>query len=557
MCFSATELGNTTSMTVDTLEQFSCNVNLSPTANAKPLITIPVVQGMGFVTAVYYGATPCVQSSVFFRKFTPAGSINGGVTEKYKVILEDNSTWLIYRTFANQDGANQSSPLIMASNSTLKGNPGFSGYIQVAKLRDPSFESVYDSSAGAYTVSGNITAIASGTGGRYSFNWTKQGLPKPVLMFALPHHVESFAAQTSASITPIRMRAITKGTMSGVLADLWVLEEKLPTDLGFAPYSLTKGSVTAISDSVKTFINSIAAQEIQQDVKAQCCLNSMYFSGKGLAKFAMIAYVLHDMTGAPDLSAQCLAKLKDAFTVFVNNQQQCPLVYEQGWKGAVSTAGLNGDPGQDFGNSYYNDHHFHYGYFVYTAAVIGYLDPSWLNDSKNKSWVNMLVRDFANPGYDDYFPFSRSFDWFAGHSWVSSIDLYPESSNIVQAKGLFASGDGKDQESTSEDMFASYGLKMWGNITGNKSLEASGDLRLAIQRRVFHDYFLMQSDNKIQPANFIGNKVTGILFENKIDHATYFSGNIECIQGIHILPVTSPSALIRSPQFGMYFCTHH
>jgi endo-1,3(4)-beta-glucanase len=67
MCFSAAELGSTTSMTVDTLEQFSCNVNLSPTPDANPLVTMPVVQGMGFVTAVYHGCTPCVQSSVFFR----------------------------------------------------------------------------------------------------------------------------------------------------------------------------------------------------------------------------------------------------------------------------------------------------------------------------------------------------------------------------------------------------------------------------------------------------------------------------------------------------------
>jgi len=34
---------------------------------------------------------------------------------------------------------------------------------------------------------------------------------------------------------------------------------------------------------------------------------------------------------------------------------------------------------------------------------------------------------------------------------------------------------------------------------------------LAIQARVFTDYFLMQRNNVNQPANFIGNKVTGIV----------------------------------------------
>jgi endo-1,3(4)-beta-glucanase len=72
-------------------------------------------------------------------------------------------------------------------------------------------------------------------------------------------------------------------------------------------------------------------------------------------------------------------------------------VYDTVWRGAVSSASYTtGDSGQDFGNTYYNDHHFHYGYFVHAAAIIAYLDPAWLNQGTNKDWVNMLVRDFAN-----------------------------------------------------------------------------------------------------------------------------------------------------------------
>lgn len=45
---------------------------------------------------------------------------------------------------------------------------------------------------------------------------------------------------------------------------------------------------------------------------------------------------------------------------------------------------------------------------------------------------------------------------------------------------------------------------------------------LAIQARSFQNYFLMESDNPNQPEQIINNKVTGILFENKVDWATYF-----------------------------------
>lgn len=146
----------------------------------------------------------------------------------------------------------------------------------------------------------------------------------------------------------------------------------------------------------------------------------------------------------------------------------------------------------------------------------------------------MLVRDFANSIHGDFFPFSRAFDWYHGHSW---------------AKGLFESADGKDQESTSEDSFASYALKMWGRVTGDVNMEARGNLMLSIQARSFQNYFLMDSGNTNQPAQFIGNKVTGILFENKADHITYFGANTEFIQGIHMIPLAAPSTLIRTPKF--------
>jgi endo-1,3(4)-beta-glucanase len=81
-------------------------------------------------------------------------------------------------------------------------------------------------------------------------------------------------------------------------------------------------------------------------------------------------------------------------------------------------------------------------------------------------------------------------------------------------------------------------------------MEARGNLMLAVQARTFPMYFLMENGNKIQPPQLIANKVTGILFENKVDHATYFGMNPEYIQGIHMIPQNPSSSLIRSPNFG-------
>jgi endo-1,3(4)-beta-glucanase len=200
----------------------------------------------------------------------------------------------------------------------------------------------------------------------------------------------------------------------------------------------------------------------------------------------------------------------------------------------VSTASyVTGDPGVDFGNTYYNDHHFHFGYFIYAAAVIGYLDPSWL--AANKDYVNTLVRDIANPSSDDgFFPIYRAFDWYHGHSW---------------AHGLYESFDGKDEESSSEDSMSAYALKMWGRTIGDANLEARGNLQLAVTARSLQSYFLYTGNNIIEPSNFIENKVSGILFENKIDHTTYFGANIEYIQGIHMIPLLPSSTLTRTKTF--------
>jgi endo-1,3(4)-beta-glucanase len=46
---------------------------------------------------------------------------------------------------------------------------------------------------------------------------------------------------------------------------------------------------------------------------------------------------------------------------------------------------------------------------------------------------------------------------------------------------------------------------------------------LAVQARSFDNYFYLQSSNRNHPTQFIGNKVTGIMFENKVDYASKFS----------------------------------
>jgi endoglucanase Acf2 len=94
---------------------------------------------------------------------------------------------------------------------------------------------------------------------------------------------------------------------------------------------------------------------------------------------------------------------------------------------------------------------------------------------------------------------------YNGHSW---------------AKGLFESGDGKDEESSSEDNLSVYAIKMWGRTIGDKAMEARGNLMLAIEARSMQNYFLYTSDNKVQPPEFIGNKVSGVVSKKCLQRNT-------------------------------------
>ncbi|KAF2625074.1 glycoside hydrolase family 81 protein [Macroventuria anomochaeta] len=544
MALSATELREGTVMTVESLKAFSAFANFAPSAGSRVMMSVPVVQGMGFITAVYDNAQPILSSGVFFRSVKYAGSANGAnITFKYNTQLEDNSQWLIYVTPLRADGV---PPMVLAGSGTIRGPEAFTGLVQVTKNPGgQEGERYFDGSAGAYATEATISGSVNGPSGSYTLSWTKGGvLDRPLIMYALPHHVESFDPETRGAMTGIQLVTTTKGVATAVQADrITMIEPDLPTNIGFAPWAKAANGAQGGTENVNLaasalqLVNAAGTTELRQDFISQTSLNSMYYSGKGLAKFAGVIYTMQTMAGNSNLAAAGLEKLKDAFNVFVNNTQPEPLVYDTVWKGVVSGASYRSptrDLGLDFGNTAYNDHHFHYGYFVYTAAVIGHLDPAWLDQGTNRQWVNTLVRDYANSVTDNYFPFSRSFDWFHTHSW---------------AKGLFESGDGKDQESTSEDAFATFALKMWGKISGDANMEARGNLQLAVQARSLRNYFLLKSDNKNQPPQFLFNKVTGILFENKCDHVTYFGSNIEYIQGIQILPVNPSSAYTRPKDF--------
>ncbi len=138
LVLSASELGANTTLTTDSLTAFSANVNLLASPGAEPSIKFPLVQGMGFITGIFGGDTPIIQTGVFFRSITKAAkSPKVGIT-KYTILLEDGKTWLLYAS--SIDGL--SLDFTVVNNGLAQASSNFNGIIQIAKLPAGGSESV-------------------------------------------------------------------------------------------------------------------------------------------------------------------------------------------------------------------------------------------------------------------------------------------------------------------------------------------------------------------------------------------------------------------------------
>ncbi|GMM37207.1 endo-1,3(4)-beta-glucanase [Saccharomycopsis crataegensis] len=529
-------------LTMDNLQQFSADLNFSYRGNPNESFTSPVVQGMGFITAIYENLTLDLNSVVGFKEFERVGLSNEfNSLTKYRITLFNDVVWSLYLSGAEANN----NPIQKIDNNHITSADKFS---KVTVQICCGFSDYYDKVAGTYVTSIDLRAKQnSATSANYcfQFNSTGSSLVNQPIMWAFPHHIDSFATTMENCSTDLILDSTICGKMKAYINDKFeFVENDLPSYINFEAWSsLPTFNAADVSNGQyynSNALNKIAAAlevEVNDDVEGFSNLDSMYFSGKQLDKYAYILYVSHYILKDANKTQIIMTKLQKAFDRFIQNRQISPLVYDTKFKTLISQAGLHGDPNLDFGNSYCNDHHFHYGYHVHAAAILGQIDRelggNWLVN--NEKYINFLIRDFANPtDTDEFFAVNRSFDWFAGHSW---------------AKGLFASADGKDQESSSEDYNAYYGLKLWGQVANNPTLTFRSTLQLAILKRVCDNYILMKDSNRNQPRNFIGNKVPGILFENKCHHATYFGANLEYIQGIHMIPLTAASSYFRSQEF--------
>lgn len=282
-----------------------------------------------------------------------------------------------------------------------------------------------------------------------------------------------------------------------------------------------------VANSDSEFNEATLRDYLQELANFDPPLIDTYFGGKDIHKL-MQAALIADQYGETDLVQHHVTRakqvLEDWFTTGAGEQsdvETCQgrraLYYDEEWGTII------GFPASFGSNTYLNDHHFHYGYWVMTAALIAQFDPAWAQQSNWGGMVDLLIRDVASLDRDDpMFPFLRSFDPYAGHGW---------------AGGPGDSGSGNNQESSSESINFWAGMILWGEETGNQEIRDAGIYMYTTEVHAIEEYWF-DVHEEIFPRIDYPHEVTGIKFGDGVAYATFFSGEDEAILGIQNIPVT-------------------
>jgi len=528
---------------------FGIHAQVRPAAGYDCTTTYPVYAGMAYPSAKYEGScTPTVTSEF---GLTLVEKVRPGVfrfQRKFQTLKE-------YRVYLlTEEGEFVDDSYDFNAEGTL--NKKFNGWMRLADLQASSDAEVLDAYAQSILVGWEL-AVKDGVV-EYHFE-TAGRSDAPLLNWAYANHMHFLDGGAEEETRLTRTRSPVKGKMFALAGSkVWRFKVDLSPAmaLDFLPAQEPKPEhvPTLQAEAERDY------KDFVQNWRMSMHKRDHYFSGKGFQKVGTVCHMLAKFRGKSDPDVQACANiLKEGFNCLWNRnvsdgsdrrlsgpngmwsqEEGCwwspfGAWYDLSWGGIPSRWDDSPTCGLDFGNSCYNDHHYHWGYYVVSAAMLVDLMPSMADEPRFVDFINMFIRDVANPSKQDtYFPQFRAFDFFDMHSW---------------SRGLKPDPNGKDQESTSEEINFHYGMLLWGKVTGNEQMTKLGATTLTLASRALQDYFLMKNDNPNHPASFSINHVTGIFFQNKVHLTTWFGQDTKYIHGIQMLPLTAGLELSRKDDF--------
>lgn len=173
-----------------------------------------------------------------------------------------------------------------------------------------------------------------------------------------------------------------------------------------------------------------------------------------------------------------------------------------------------------FGSEAFNDHHFHYAYFIYAAAMLARYDSNFIG--QHGKMIDVIVSDIASEKTSEYFPKTRVFDRYMGHSWASGYSNF---------------ADGNNQESSSEAINAWSAVYQWADITGNEGMKRRG-LWLYNQEVASTKQYWLNTSSDNPAFDSYKHTIVAMNWGGKRDYATFFSPRPQAMLGIQLIPMS-------------------
>ena len=352
------------------------------------------------------------------------------------------------------------------------------------------------------------------------------GAGGPAVVVRWPHQQDAVAGPGgSASTCGLGTYATVRGTVELCLASTtaWRSPTRRP---------VPGPDVSGLDDTARDEL----AEQVRADaatVLAEVRPADTYFGGKALARDADLWVLARDLgldDVAADLRESVVADLRTWTEAdgCVNRPERC-FTWEPDLRTVVGQATA-------FGSEEGNDHHFHYGYFLYAAGVVSADDGELAADLAPV--LDLLAADVAAGadvpvGDGAPLPGLRVLDVVMGHSWASGPSPF---------------ADGNNQESASEAVAAWHGLSLWAAARAAAGLDDGGmreqarwmlSLEAASARAYWTDF------DTADPATAgLEASVTSLVWDGKRERATWFSAEPSAALGIVVLPVTEVSVYL-------------
>lgn len=251
-----------------------------------------------------------------------------------------------------------------------------------------------------------------------------------------------------------------------------------------------------------------------------------YWGGKGLTQMAhymTTAYQLGDTATFELAKSRLRVTLIDWYTYTVGEDQYYFAYYDR-WGALVGF-----DPSYD--SDTFNDHHFHYGYFVYASALLCMLDDDFRQ--QYGPMARLVALDYANPyksepltsnlsPFASSFPRFRTFNSYLGHSF---------------AGGMGNEGNGNGQESSSESMQGWGGVWMLGAALGDEDLMEAGIYGYTLEARGTAEYWFDRGRRNIDYTKYLHPYCCNLTMQG-VGWWTWFSGDPVWMHSIQWLPIS-------------------